>query len=566
MKENPMTLANRTLFFRLISQFMLIAALILVLSTYSLFQLRTVGGYFEKAFTEAVVPLEEWSQLKDTLSETKGLLSYHIAEPDGSRQKEIETELARKTEQAEAVLRKLNQGGSKQQGSAGGTDAAASKAASNLDLKAQKLEELTAQLAAHWDRFKAISQKVVANSKNFMKEDASTLLHRGEGLVVYGFMEKAAAEIIERAHSRLLDYRKQSLELRELTEWYVIGGSLLALGVSILIGFFASKRIARPLARVIDRLTESAAQVAMASKQINSASQSLSRDASAQAASLEETSSSIEEMSSMVQQNANHSQAADQLMKNADSIVKRANASMADLNGSMKQIHSASEETSKIIKTIDEIAFQTNLLALNAAVEAARAGEAGAGFAVVADEVRNLAMRAAEAAKNTSGLIEGTVNKVKGGLDLVSQTNNYFSEVTSSVAKGAGLVGEISVASAEQAQGISQVNKAIAEMDQMTQQNASNAEESASASQELTSQAEQLQGMVVELVTMVNGSAGETRKEPRDRLNSKKGNAAQKAASFTAGSSDSRSAAAKRPQEPLAEAVVPLGSDDLKEF
>ena len=179
---------------------------------------------------------------------------------------------------------------------------------------------------------------------------------------------------------------------------------------------------------------------------------------------------------------------------------------MGRLTESMGEITRASEETSKIIKTIDEIAFQTNLLALNAAVEAARAGEAGAGFAVVADEVRNLAMRAADAAKNTANLIEGTVKKVKDGSDLVSRTNEAFQQVAGSSAKAADLVAEIAAASNEQAQGINQINTAVTELDKVTQQNAANAEESASAAEEMSAQAETMLGMVGELVAMVGGA------------------------------------------------------------
>jgi len=167
-------------------------------------------------------------------------------------------------------------------------------------------------------------------------------------------------------------------------------------------------------------------------------------------------------------------------MNTAKQAIQKANFSMADLTVSMKQIASSSEQTQKIVKSIDEIAFQTNLLALNAAVEAARAGEAGAGFAVVADEVRNLAMRATEAARNTSELIDDIAVKVKGGDTLVNTTNDAFQQVTTSSSKVVELMAEIAAASQEQSQGIDQVNRAVAEMNQVTQQNAASAEELAS--------------------------------------------------------------------------------------
>lgn len=163
-------------------------------------------------------------------------------------------------------------------------------------------------------------------------------------------------------------------------------------------------------------------------------------------------------------------------MITARDAINKANESMTGLTQSMKEITKASEQTQKIVKSIDEIAFQTNLLALNASVEAARAGEAGAGFAVVADEVRNLAMRATESARGSSNMIGDIVNKVKNGESLVSITSTAFNQVTASSNKVVQLMSEIAAASQEQSQGVDQVNRAIAEMSITTQQTSGNAE------------------------------------------------------------------------------------------
>jgi methyl-accepting chemotaxis protein len=221
----------------------------------------------------------------------------------------------------------------------------------------------------------------------------------------------------------------------------------------------------------------------------------------------------------------------------------------------MQAISTASQETSKIVKTIDEIAFQTNLLALNAAVEAARAGEAGAGFAVVADEVRNLAMRASEAAKNTSDLIEGTVKKVKEGAELTSATHQAFDRASESTTKVADLLGEISAASNEQAVGIEQVNKAVGEMDKVTQQNAAGAEESASAAEEMSAQAEGMKQMVDELVAVVEGAG--TAAAPKTRPIT----TPRKAFSKAVDRLKPKAGAARKAEKPMAEAVIPFEED-----
>ena len=286
---------------------------------------------------------------------------------------------------------------------------------------------------------------------------------------------------------------------------FVVVGTILGMAVVFIAGFFLSRSITELIQRVIIGVTEGTDQVASASAQVSSASHSLAEGASEQAVALEETASSLEEMSSKTKQNADNARQAKIMVVEGQQTVENVDRHMGAMAEAIAEITRSSEETGKIIKTIDEIAFQTNLLALNAAVEAARAGEAGAGFAVVADEVRNLAMRAAEAAKNTSSLIENTIKSVKSGNELTLATQEAFKKNVAIASKIGRLIDEIMTASQEQAQGIGQVNKAVAEMDKATQQNAANAEESASAAEEMNAQAEHMKGYVSELVFLVGG-------------------------------------------------------------
>jgi methyl-accepting chemotaxis protein len=192
-------------------------------------------------------------------------------------------------------------------------------------------------------------------------------------------------------------------------------------------------------------------------------------------------------------------------MRETSRTVAKASESMERLTRSMQEVFAASEETRRIVRTIDEIAFQTNLLALNAAVEAARAGEAGLGFAVVADAVRNLATRAAEAARNTASLIDSTVGKVKEGTGIVRETEAGFLEVSRSVESCGGLVGEITEASREQAQGIEQIVRAVGEMDTLVQRNAASSEESAAASETMNGESGRMHDFVDDLLILVTG-------------------------------------------------------------
>ncbi len=293
---------------------------------------------------------------------------------------------------------------------------------------------------------------------------------------------------------------------RNLTMVIVIG--VLIGAVALLMSLGISRSITRPITRVIEGLTEGAERMSSASAQVLSESRSLAEGASAQAAGIEETSSSMEEMASMTKQNADSAHQANSLMKETAKVVEEANVSMNELTRSMDEITLANQETGKIIKTIDDIAFQTNLLALNAAVEAARAGEAGAGFAVVANEVRNLALRAADAAKSTAGLIEETVLKIKNGSEIVHQTNEDFGRVAQKAQQVSNGVNDIAQASSEQTQGIEQINKAVAEMDRVVQKNALSAQQSAEAAEEMNSQAKTMKEFVNDLFVLVGKKNG----------------------------------------------------------
>ncbi len=360
--------------------------------------------------------------------------------------------------------------------------------------------------------------------------------------------------------------------------WLAVIITIVGIGLAIGLGFFLAISITRPINQVVSGLSDGAEQVSAAASQVASSSQLLAEGSSEQAASLEETSSSLEEMSSMTKQNADNAIQAKAMMENVDQIVSNSNVQLGNLVEAISEVVKSSEETAKIIKTIDEIAFQTNLLALNAAVEAARAGEAGAGFAVVAEEVRNLAMRSADAAKNTSTLIENTIKAIQRGNELTNLTQEAFSETTGAAQKVTELVNEIAAASSEQAHGISQVNIAVAEMDKVTQQTAANAEESASASEELNAQAEQMKGYVGDLVQIVGGSSheasGSGSRRPsaamrRVGMSGKAGRSgakksflsAMKAPSKSRGLLTSGKARAVSPEE-----VIPLEDEGFKDF
>jgi len=369
-----------------------------------------------------------------------------------------------------------------------------------LEAGRQAADVVQASLAA-WQGVHRELLQVATASKDVKAMEAVLV---GKLIPVQAAAEPAAEKLVDLQKELNQVAGKEAAESASIARWI----ALLLLCACLAVGgvaLFVVRQTTRVLHGIASNIGEGAEQVASAAVQVSSASQSLAQGSSEQAASLEETSSSSEEINSMTRKNAENSKVAAEFTSQVDQRVAAANQTLEQMAASMTEINTSSEKVSKIIKVIDEIAFQTNILALNAAVEAARAGEAGMGFAVVADEVRNLAQRCAQAARDTASLIEESITKSRDGMSKLDQVSGAIRSITESAAKVKTLVDEVNLGSQEQARGIEQIAKAIAQMEQVTQKNAANAEQSASASEELSGQAETMRSVVGELQAMVDG-------------------------------------------------------------
>ncbi|MGA2148473.1 MAG: methyl-accepting chemotaxis protein [Bryobacteraceae bacterium] len=359
------------------------------------------------------------------------------------------------------------------------------------------IRSVTQQASAVEDAEQELSQAVASQ-----KLDAALQIFNQKVQPQLEDIGRQAASLVERQSGELASTSADSASKSTRSTVFTVALTLLIVGVGGSV-FFIVRKVSADLRGFAGNIAESADHVSGASKQVSSTSQSLAQGASEQAASLEETSASTEEIASITRKNADHTQQVAALMQQSGQAAGEVNHTLDRMMEKMQEIDASSNKIARIIKVIDEIAFQTNILALNAAVEAARAGEAGLGFAVVADEVRNLAQRCAQAAKDTAGLIEESIATSHDGNERLNKMAEAVRHMTESSTQVKTLVDEVNVGSQEQAHGMEQIARAVAQMEQVTQRTAASAEEGASAGTELNGYASTLQGLVKEMRDMV---------------------------------------------------------------
>ena len=362
----------------------------------------------------------------------------------------------------------------------------------NVRMDMDQLFQAHDELVQYMDQQKFDQVQKVADEK---------VMPRAEAII------RVTKELVNQESARMTAATEGAASKASTATWISILFTLICLGVSgVVIGIV--RKISSTLLMLASSMSSGAEQVASAATQVAAVSQSLAQASSEQAASLEETSASGHDLASMTRRNVEHTQQASESVLETDRQLKLANETLGNMVGSMEEINTSSKKISKIIRVIDEIAFQTNILALNAAVEAARAGEAGMGFAVVADEVRNLAQRCAQAARDTAGLIEESIQTVDGGSAKLAQVVSAIEGIAQQAAGVKELMRSVKDGSQEQSRNIDQISAAVAQMQKVTQNTAASAEEGAAASEQMTGHAQSMRSSVSELLMLVAGDAG----------------------------------------------------------
>jgi len=456
-----------------------LVALTIILGTVSIWNVARINSQVNLLSTDALPGTASSGRLMNLMSLQRVSVLRHVLMDSSEGMTKTESALAEVTSKFQAELKAYEQ-----------------TITSPID------RELFGKIALPYEQFGRAWAKVQPMSRELKKKEAFALWN-AEGAAAAESAGKAIQDLVDLNKTQGEAYVVSAVEAGASARFWSLAILLFSIVSGGLLAFLIVRGINKVLTQAVTELSEGAEQVSSASGQVSGSSQSLAQGASEQAASLEETSASSAEMAAMTRKNAENSQQAAQFMTAVSQRVVEANSTLGGMITSMQEIGASSGKISKIIKVIDEIAFQTNILALNAAVEAARAGEAGMGFAVVADEVRNLAQRSAQAAKDTAALIEDSILKSSEGSTKLGAVAASIHAITEGANKVKTLVDEVDASSKEQAQGIEQISKAVAQMDEVTQRTAANAEESASASEELNAQSQALMAVVEQLQGLV---------------------------------------------------------------
>jgi methyl-accepting chemotaxis protein len=461
-------------------------------------------------------------------------------------------------------------------------------------------EESSKDLVSHGDAMLTLFKSIAEETTNpDIESETSNILPIVKNYVAaaHVIVDRSSDEAVEVAKSNLEQFNKLFHELEDklgaLGEQIILDAENAAnaesesldhykhlIGIlactSIMVAWLAGvcilRSINRPLTAIMNVLGNTSERVEHGVQQISSTSASLAHSATTQAAALEETAASLEEVSAMSRQNAENSQQANTLSAEIEGVCQNGVAAMNHMAEAINAIKQSAEETAGIVKIIDEIAFQTNLLALNAAVEAARAGDAGKGFAVVAEEVRALAQRSGSAAKDTSEKIRRSRELADNGVRVSSEVKLSLEQIRERTGKSSGLLREVAAASKEQSTGVSEVNKAVTELDQVTQSNSASAEELAAAAGEIVAQTSALGGVLSDLSTMIHGRAITQVKSVAPTAAAKKDSAAQKPKSMPskqASVSHSPVSANGKHSQPIRltpEQMIPLDDGDYQGF
>jgi len=428
------------------------------------------------------------------------------------------------------------------------------------------------RVASNYEAARAHHSKLVQLLSAQKMEEAIAMLN-GKLLPELSKMSDEAKKVVERQRGEMTALKASAEATRTGSIWSIAGLNVFCLAVGVMV-FFTVRGVNRALRQMVAELSSGAQQLGSTSEEVSSYSMTLAKAASDQAASLEETSSSTEVIHSMTRSNAANSKEAAARMQEATAKVEEASRALGEMMESMNEISNSSNKISKIIKVIDEIAFQTNILALNAAVEAARAGEAGMGFAVVADEVRNLSQRSAQAAKDTTLLIEESIMTSNGGRMRLDEVARASEAVNALVKTVTSLVQEVRLGSEEQERGAEQIARSVSQMQTVTQQVAANAEEGAAAGQQLKQHASGVERIVLSLQALVGTSsvaAVAPPSLPSLTFARQKASAPARVEKFTASKPVSRFQAEKRPSASSSSATALLDDPfpmegDFKDF